>query len=118
MILKSQPHIIVEKVNIIVTADNFYYDVNLAMLALLSEAFGKFRNTRSRVTDDVRVPTADHDRKVKSLYRQEVAHGRYPRMYEKLSIKFLRGGNSEFSIFYNSQTYSTKFARYYWFVII
>ena len=53
------------------------------MLALLSEVFGKFQNTRPHITDDIRARTGICDREVKSRYRQEVAHGRNPRTHEK-----------------------------------
>ena len=39
------------------------------MLALVTEAFGKFRNTAPRVTDDPRARNVDCGREIKSQYR-------------------------------------------------
>ena len=38
-------------------------------------------NTRPRVTEDLRARTVDCDRKIKSQYSREVAHGRIPRTH-------------------------------------
>ena len=60
--------------------------VNFAMLDLLSEVFGKFRNTRLRVTeltDDAAVRTADGGREVKSQDYYEVARGQRSRAHGK-----------------------------------
>ena len=80
--------IIVRKANIICSAecDNFYCagTVNFTMLAPMSEAFGTFRNTPPRVTDDARAARiADCGRQVESQYHEEVAHGRSSRMHGK-----------------------------------
>ena len=71
--------------------DDFYCAeiVNFTILALLSEAFGKFRNIWQRVTDDVRGANRKLRREVKWQYRQKMARGRKPRTHEKLRIEFL-----------------------------
>ena len=59
------------------------------MLALLSDAFGEFQDSRMRVTDELRARTAGCDREFKSQYRQEVAHERNPCTRKKLRFEFL-----------------------------
>ena len=89
--MESQSKIIVQNANINLQMPIYFYCagmVNFTMLALLSEVFGELRNTRPRVTDDSQIQTADCDNEDKSQYRQEVAHGRNPRMHEKVRFEF------------------------------